>query len=90
MRTAILNNLVHGEIRFEDGQAELHHNLARRLDGYFIDPASGDLRLTSSAKGAIDQGASLPEVTDDIRGQPRHGPYDIGAWEFDVEGTSHE
>jgi hypothetical protein len=85
MRTEIINNLVHGEIRFEDGNAELRRNLARRLDGYFVDPASGDLRLTSSAKEAIDQGMSLPDLEDDIRGLARNEPIDIGAWEFDSE-----
>ena len=34
-RAEIINNLVHGEIRFDGGEATLRHNLARRLDGYF-------------------------------------------------------
>ena len=82
-RAEIVNNLVHGEIRFEGGQAELRSNLAGRLDDYFVDPASGDLTLTASAAGAIDRGASLPEIIDDIRGRPRSGSIDIGAWESD-------
>ncbi len=84
-RTEIANNLVHGEIRFEGGQAELRHNLSGRLDGYFADPQSGDLRLTSSASGAIDQGISLPDATEDIRRRPRDGRVDLGAWEFDKQ-----
>ena len=81
----IVNNLVHGEIRLEGGQAQLRQNLAGRLDGYFVDPASGNLALTPAAVGAIDQGVSLPEVTDDIRGRSRTGRPDLGAWEFDGE-----
>jgi hypothetical protein len=77
----IMNNLVHGEIRFDGGEAEVGKNLARRLDGYFVDPASGNLALTSSATDAFHQGVPLPEVTDDIRGRPRGARPDLGAWE---------
>ena len=80
-----MNNLVHGEIRLDGGEAELRHNLAGRLDGYFVDPASGNLALTSAAKDAIDQGVPLPEVTDDIRHRPRARRPDLGAWESDLE-----
>ncbi|PYI79935.1 MAG: hypothetical protein DME26_22595, partial [Verrucomicrobia bacterium] len=83
--TDIVNNLVHGEIRIEGGEAQLRQNLAGRLEGYFVEPASGNLALTSAAMGAIDQGVSLPEVTDDIRRRPRTGRPDLGAWEFDRE-----
>jgi hypothetical protein len=81
--TEVVNNLVHGEIRLEGGEAQLRRNLTGRLDGYFVDPASGNLALTAAATGAIDQGAFLPEVTNDIRGRLRHGRIDLGAWEFD-------
>ena len=84
----IVNNLVHGEIRFDGGEAQLQQNLAGRLDGYFADPASGNLALTSVATGAIDQGAPLPDVTDDIRRRPRSGRPDLGAWEFDDESET--
>jgi len=81
--TEIVNNLVHGEILFDGGEAETRQNLAGRLEGYFVDPASGDLRLTSGASGAIDEGVSLPAVTGDVRGRARVGRPDLGAWEFD-------
>ena len=81
--TDIANNLVHGEIKLEGGDARLRHNLARRLDGYFADPASGNLGLTSLAREAIDQAQSLPEVRDDIRQRPRGKTPDLGAWESD-------
>jgi hypothetical protein len=84
-QTDVVNNLVHGEIRLEGGEARVEHNLAQRLNGYFVNPAAGNLMLTSMARRAIDQGASLPEVVDDIRRRPRTGRPDLGAWEYDGE-----
>jgi hypothetical protein len=78
----IVNNLVHGEIQLEGGQARLHHNLTGHLEGYFTDPTSGNLALTQRATKAIDQGIVLPEVNEDIRGRPRSGYPDLGAWEL--------
>jgi hypothetical protein len=80
-QTDIANNLVHGEIRLEGGQAELRSNLAARLDNYFIDPSSGNLALTSSATNAIDSGLILTEAKEDIRQRPRSTRPDLGAWE---------
>lgn len=79
--TDIANNLVHGEIRLEGGKAELRHNLTRRLDGYFVDPAAGNLALTPAAKEAINQGIPLRDVREDIRHRARQGTPDLGAWE---------
>lgn len=81
----VANNLVHGEIRLEGGNAQLRNNLARRLDGYFVDPASGNLALTPAANEAIDRALSLPEVRDDIRQRTRTGTPDLGGWESDRE-----
>jgi len=79
--TDIANNLVHGEIRLEGGNAQLRNNIARHLDGYFVDPTVGNLALTPAAKEAIDQGLSLS----DIRRSIRKAPSDVGACEV-VEG----
>jgi hypothetical protein len=83
--TDVVNNLVHGEIRLEGGQAAIRSNLAGRLEGYFIEATSGNLALTIAATGAIGKGVPLPEVTDDIRGRRRSGHPDLGAWELDRE-----
>ncbi len=82
-QTDVVNNLVHGEIRLEGGEAEVRSNLAGRLDGYCVDPASGNLALTPMATRAIHQGSPLPAVTDDIRGRLRTNRPDLGAWELD-------
>jgi len=80
--TEIVNNLVHGKIIFDGGEAQLRRNLTGRLENYFADPTSGNLALTRSATGAVDKAVSLPDVTEDIRRQPRTECPDIGAWEL--------
>jgi len=82
VRSEVVNNLVHGGIQIEGGQADLNHNLAARLDRYFVDPASGNLALTVAATGAIDKGVALPEVPRDIKGARRKNAPDLGAWEY--------
>ncbi len=79
--TEVANNLVHGGIVFDGGQAQPHDNLAGHLDGYFEDPASGNLALTSAAGGALGRGVPLADVTDDICRRPRSEHPDLGAWE---------
>jgi hypothetical protein len=50
---------------------------------FFVDPASGDLHLVSSATAAIGHGATVASVTDDIDGDPRPaGAYDVGADQY--------
>jgi lysophospholipase L1-like esterase len=89
--TEIANNLVHGGIQMEGGEASVHHNLAKRLTNYFADPATGDLALTANARDAIDSGAtapstfSPPSLTLDIKRAPYKGAPDLGAWEFGSE-----
>jgi hypothetical protein len=82
-RVEVVNNLVHGEILFEGGEALLQNNLAGRLDGYCVDPVSGNLALTPTATRAIDKALRLHGLAHDIRGWPRTDASDIGAFEFD-------
>lgn len=79
--TEIANNLIHGGIQAEGGEARVHHNLAGRLDGYFEEPASGHLALTVAAGNAFGRGLPLAEITDDITDRPRLGAPDLGAWQ---------
>ena len=57
---------------------------ADEADGGALLGAAGHV-IHPAAVGAIDRGVSLPDLTDDIRGRPRRGTIDIGAWEFDIE-----
>ena len=82
VQTEVVNNLAHGGIQIEGGQANVHDNLARRIDGYFVDPSIGDLSLTAAATAAIDHGIILNEAPYDVRGWQRKKEPDLGAWEF--------
>jgi hypothetical protein len=84
----VVNNLVHGEILLEGGEADLRTNLTGKLDHYFFDPSSGNLALTPAADRAIDQGVPLPDVPEDIRGRSRATRPDLGAWEFEAGESS--
>lgn len=81
-RAAIVNNLVHGKIQFEGGEADVHDNLAGELNAYFMEPQSGNLALRRGAPEVVDRGIALPEITHDIRERPRQNRPDLGAWEW--------
>lgn len=78
----IANNLIHGEIRFEGGDARLQNNLTGSIQSMWISPGTGNLALLPTlSANAIDHGTSFPAVTDDIRHQRRGQRPDLGAWE---------
>jgi len=85
------NNLVNRPIQKRDSapMAVQANNLERVESSWFRNVVSGDLHLTSAAKGAIDTGAALEDFHDDFDGhpRPRGAGWDIGACEFDP-GTS--
>src|SRR6266436_406672 len=59
-RTEVVNNLVHGGIQIEGGEANIHHNLARRLDGYFrseLEPWNSNRGRRCSNRGGEQPGA---------------------------------
>ncbi len=81
-RLHIANNLVQGRIIGEDAKAQMDGNYTGNLDGYFISPAVGNLRLTAHAVNAMGKGIPLPPVQYDIDGMSRKTPPDPGAHEF--------
>jgi hypothetical protein len=83
------NNLVNRPIqrRDEAPPAPRSNNLERVEESWFRDFAAGDLRLTATAKPAIDAGQALEGFRDDVDGRPRPqgSGWDIGACEFGAE-----
>ncbi|MCW8133132.1 MAG: hypothetical protein KIS92_22495 [Planctomycetota bacterium] len=77
----IANNIVAGG-GIEKDNAREHDNYTGAVDGYFIDVASGDLRLTPSAVNAINKGVALEQVKEDFDGGARDPNCDLGASEF--------
>ena len=83
------NNLADAPINLRDGAtATQSGNLLTATSSLFVNPASGDLHLLSSATAAIDKAATLSVVTNDFDGnsRPQGAGYDIGADEY-VSGT---
>ena len=82
----IKNNLVSHNLRERDGTAVLEGNLTYQPLSLFVDGANGDLHLDASASAAIDQAATLSDVSDDYDGDARPiGPApDVGADEYGV------
>jgi hypothetical protein len=78
----IINNLANGAITSRDGgTASLSSNVTTAGSSWFFSAGTGDLHLTSSASGVIDQGETIPGVVVDYDGdeRPLGSGYDIGA-----------
>jgi hypothetical protein len=83
----LTNNLLDGVILARDGAKGTERtNVGGATSTMFVDAASGNLHLASSAIAAMDRGTALNEVVDDWDGMPRPqgGGYDIGADEYGV------
>jgi predicted amidohydrolase YtcJ len=80
----VANNLLSGpEPRIESSSAiQLTHNLSRDLTGFLVDPARGNLRLSSMPEGVAGRALKLPEVREDIDRAPRGESPDLGAQEL--------
>ena len=70
----------------DGAQGTLAGNVVDAQTSWFVDAASGDLHLRDTATAAIDQAASLADVSDDFDGDARPiGPApDVGADEYGV------
>ncbi len=85
-RVHLANNLVRGRLEYE-GDVRAEGNVVGELEGYFVDPQEGDLHLTTRAASALGKGVPLPAVAEDIDGEPRRSPPDVGADErYDPDG----
>jgi PKD repeat protein len=85
----IINNLTDGSILRRDGaQGVVHTNYTQADSSFFVNAGAADLHLSAAATLAIDQGASLPQVTDDWDGDLRTGAPDLGADERRSAGAN--
>lgn len=82
-RTEIRNNLVHGRIQREGGEAVIEGNREGELEGCFADPSIGDLRLKAGTRETIEPVEPHPEAMTDIRNRTRPRPAAPGAWQPD-------
>jgi hypothetical protein len=81
----VRNNLTSRRVLSRDGgRLAGEGNVEGATRDWFVDPVSGNLRLTGAATRAIDAGVPMGEITEDFDGGPRTaGPRpDAGAFEF--------
>lgn len=78
----LCNNIVRGKIWPAKEGVSLVSNLSGALDGFFVKPEVGDLRLTSKAEEAIDKAQRNAIVLHDFKATPRLSRPDIGALEI--------
>jgi len=76
-----VNNLVRGALALPE-EVVAENNLTGDLEGWFANPAVGDLHLTARAAAARGKGKPLEEVIEDFDRQRRKRPPDIGADEY--------
>ncbi len=77
----VANNLLSGpDMRRESASSiTFKQNIEKKLTEAFVDPAQGNLHLKDSPIEIVGKAVPLPEVTEDIDGQPRSETPDIGA-----------
>ena len=64
------------------GGETVRNNVVGPMDGWFVDPPGGDLRLRSPVAEVVDRGLDLPGIEDDIDGRRRGDSPDLGASEY--------
>lgn len=89
--TFIANNITNKAItRREGAYAEVTNNVTHAEASWFVNPAEGDLHLSTAISDVVDQGQSISGLTDDFDGssRPEGNSYDIGADEYINSGAS--
>jgi len=81
----IVNNLTNKGIQARDGaKGTVSNNLTSALSSYFVNPAAGDLHLSSPIASVSGAGQQISGLTDDFDGEPRPLKPDIGADQYSV------
>jgi len=77
----VANNLLSGPEMRKESQSQITYkqNLEKELTWAFVDPVQGDLHLKDTVIEVVGKAVPLPDVTEDIDGQPRSETPDIGA-----------
>jgi len=85
----VANNLLSGPrmSNESDSRIQFINNRIEEMTDVLADPDRGNLHLTGAAAGLLDRATALPEVTEDIDGQPRGARPYIGADELVRDGA---
>jgi len=93
--SVVQNNICYGNvanvIRNDGTSSTMDHNILTSSDPGFVNAASGNFHLTSSATTAIDQGRSQSwssAIDKDGVPRPQGSVWDIGAYEYTSSSTS--
>ncbi|MFZ6028756.1 MAG: hypothetical protein ACOYYS_13655 [Chloroflexota bacterium] len=81
----ITNNLVNDTMREREGASAVQSgNISEAAANWFVDAASGDLHLASTATEALNRVTAPANVSDDVDGDPRPlgSASDVGADEY--------
>ena len=86
----VANNLLSGPrmSNESDSRIQFINNHIGEMTSVLADPKRGNLHLTGAAAGLLDRATALPEVTEDIDGQPRGARPYIGADELVRDGAN--
>jgi hypothetical protein len=81
----VAHNLLSGPPMRQDqvsGQMRIFGNVTRNATDVLVDALAGDLHLADAVPGVVDAATGLPEVRQDIDGEPRDDAPDVGADEL--------
>jgi hypothetical protein len=84
-----INNLARGVLALSADVTE-SSNIFGQLNGWFVDPGTGDLHLTDKAEPARGNASAIEDVPEDFDGRKRKAAADVGADEVLSPTSSHE